>query len=463
MASLEHRLLSSTLAVSAAVYLVSGAGFYALLRQSAYQDMHKSLNTQLELMKGLLEEQADGSIELELNEVRSGNYVQKFSGRYFLVLAPGQAPILSGSLAGRMPPYVAGLFRDAAPHFNEATGPRGEPLLVLSEIVPFDGKELRLLAAESMVATRGWLTRVLVVLGVGVPTALLALLGVLALTVKLGLRPLHRLIAELEGFDVQRQTALSAPPADQARELRELAGAFNRLLNRISSLRQAEAQLLQDVSHQMKTPVTVILSTCDVMLQRLRAPEMYQDALEQIRQTGANMRQLLNRLLSVAHLDAENRHTLQLRRLDLSALVTRTLEMLERLAQQHRRAIDWIATGPVWIRGDSARLTELLLILGENALLYSPTGSRIRIVLDVQGEQALLWVYNPGPRLSERDLPHVFERFYRGENADNTEGTGLGLAIADQIVGLHQGEIRLRSPEAGGVEVCVTLPLGRSR
>lgn len=466
--SLQHRLILATLGVSAAVYLVSAGAFYLMLHQSAYSSVRETLSNQLELVKGMLEKdpadehEPEGKIELELSEVRRGKYVERFSGRYFVVQVPGQPPILSPSLGGRMPGFAAHLpIESPNPQFLDLTGPLNEPLMVVVQTIHFEQKHLLLSVAEPLTQTRQWLQRILTVMAVGLPVSLAGLLLILWWMLRQALGPLNRLVKEIENLDAQSRETLQLEHFGLDRELHELASAFNRLLGRISHVRAAEAQLLQDVSHQLKTPVTVILSTCDVMLQRLRAPEMYQEALDQIRQTGASMRQLLNRLLSVAHLDAENRRALQARALELNELVSTAIGLIQPLADSKEIGIDFVPGDALSLEGDSGRLTELLLILLENALIYSPAGSRIRVGVTAKPGWAQLSVRDQGPGIPAEDLPHLFERFYRGARATQTEGTGLGLAIAEQIVALHAGRIEAHS-RADGAEFLVALPLART-
>lgn len=460
--SLQRRLMVAVLSVSALIYLVSASSFYGVLHHSSYRAIQDALNVQLELVKGLLEKEENGTVELELSEIRSGNYVEKFSGRYFLVMVPGQPPILSGSLGGKFPDFGGQLpLHNPMASFLNAKGPMEEPLMLLTQTVRFANRDVLLAVAEPLSQTQKWLTRVLVLLLLGLPFALLLLLVLVGWVIKLGLGPLNRLVKEIESFDFQNQADLQLEKTDRVWELQELARAFNSLLERIYHVRRAEEQLLQDVSHQLKTPVTVILTTCDVMLQRQRQADMYQEALEQIRLTGWNMRQLLGRLLSTAHLSSESRRMLTLEVISLEQVVEQALAMIQPLALKKHIILNYRSEQPALVNGDLTRLIEVLVILLENALLYSPEGSEVSLFTRVKETFACLSVQDQGPGIPAEDLPHLFERFYRGNNAKDTEGSGLGLAIAQQIAQLHHGRISVDTIPGQGTEFILNLPVQR--
>lgn len=459
-ASLQQRLIWTVLGVSGLIYCLSAATFYGLLYMRTYASLQNSLKTQLELVAGMLEvEEGKHQIQMELDEVRIGLYAHKFSGRYFLVLVPGQKPILSGSLDGQVPQFGLNLPATQKPQLLRRQGPLQEPLLVLTQTVNFERRQVTLAVAESLSQSQQWLRRVLFFLLLGVPLVLLVLLLSVAAALKYTLRPLRHLVTALENFEFQHQKELQVSEAEKIWELRELTHAFNGLLQRLQRLRQTETQLLQDVSHQLKTPVTVILSTCDVILRRPREAPVYLEALEQIHAMGTKLRQILQRLLSTAHMDSEQRQHIQIQPLQIESAVQQALEMLLPLAQKKQIALSFLPSDLLpLIEGEELRLLEVLVILLENALAYSPAASEIVIEAGVQKHEVWIRISDGGTGIPTAELPYIFERFFRGRNAQGHEGSGLGLAIARHIMDLHRGRIEVASDLGQGSVFTLFFP-----
>lgn len=463
--SLQNRLIVWVLGVTGLIYLLSALLLYETLELSASQQLQKALNHQLELVSGLLEEEDDGRvIELELDSLKSGDFVDLFSGRYYLVLVPNQTPILSASLGGQLPLFMQSVRKGTQPQFQVLKGPQQEKLMVLSQTILFAHREIQVVVAESLTETQAWLTQIRTALCVGVPIVLLLLGGVIWAVVRWGLLPLQGLIADIHGFELQDAAALPPQAGRPVKELQQLGQAFDALIGRIVRVRQAEERLLQDVSHQLKTPVTVILSSCDVILQRERTAAKYQQALEQIRSTGRDMAVLLKRLLSAAHLASDAQQYLQLAPVLLENLAEQAMQMVQPFAEQKGLVLRLQAENRLWVRGDQTRLRELLIILLENAILYSPAETEIRLSVQAEGGWGVLTVQDQGPGIAEADLPHIFSRFYRGTLAQGQPGTGLGLSIALQIAHLHQGELSVShsSGNASGKGACFRLCLPRT-
>lgn len=457
--SLKSRLVTLVLGVTTLIYLLSAFVLYESLEISATSSLRQMLDHQLELVTGLLEEEDDGRrIELELEALTSGDFVELFSGRYYVVLVPGQAPILSASLGGHLPDFMRHITpQGPEPKEHLLHGPQGDKLMILSQTIHFARRDIQVIVAESFAETKVWLHKIRTSLLLGIPLALLLMLALVWWVVSWGLRPLYGLIQGIHAFDPQHDAAL--PPRDlrTASELQQLAGAFDSLIARMHQVRQAEEHLLLEVSHQLKTPVTVILSTCDVMLQRERPATGYQNALEQIRATGRDMRTLLTRLLSAAHLASEGRRSLTLAPVTLKSVAAQAIRMMQPFADQKQIALEAITEPGPEVLADAGRLIEAVVILLENAIHYSPSDTTILVTTSGSAQQALLSVRDQGPGISEQDLPLVFTRFFRGAQAEGTEGSGLGLTIAQQIAQLHHGELSVISQPGRGA--CFTLSL----
>jgi two-component system OmpR family sensor kinase len=168
------------------------------------------------------------------------------------------------------------------------------------------------------------------------------------------------------------------------------------------------------------------------------------------------MARLVSELLALARADAGV--PLTVRPVDLDNVVLETFQQARQLASGQRLVLD--AIEPVSLRGDEDRLRQLLLILLDNALKYTPAGGEVRLRMTRTPGHAEMTVRDSGAGIPADALPHVFERFYRADSARSPDpgGSGLGLAIAQVIARQHGGDIAIRSQPGQGTEVTVRLP-----
>ncbi len=456
MRSLRSRLLFTVIGMTLVVYVLSAIGLYEYLEYKEESNLKATLSQQWELVAGLIEEEDDGQrIELELDQLTSGKFVERYSGRYYVVEVSGQSPILSLSLGGSWPEFAN---QQSSTQIFESVGPAHEELLVMSQDYTFAQRQIRVTVAESRADVERWLEAIRQALLFGLPVLLLILGLLLIWVIHLAFKPLEHLIQQLADFDFYQQSELKQSEHEVV-EIRKLNTAFNKLLSRFQKIRASEEQLLMDVSHQLKTPLTVILSTCDIILRRERESERYKQALKQVQDTGRGMRTLINRLLSAAHLSSENRQMEHFRVCDLNEIARDAVKKAQFLSQQKEVSLNFYGDDALLIDGIAERLEELLLILIENAVLYSPPNTEIRVSTQKQSQEAVLQIKDQGPGISAEDIPFIFQRFFRGKNTVSIPGTGLGLTLAKQIVELHKGKISVVQHGEGGSCFQCVFPL----
>ena len=145
---------------------------------------------------------------------------------------------------------------------------------------------------------------------------------------------------------------------------------------------------------------------------------------------------------------------------DLCEMTRASVDKAQFLAQQKEITLHFAGEAPAWIAGNPERLEELILILIENAVLYSPKGTCIQVRVQMrQNTQAVLSVIDQGPGIPPEEVPLIFQRFFRGQQNAQVPGTGLGLALAEQIVQLHKGEITVLPVAEGGSCFQCAFPL----
>ena len=218
-----------------------------------------------------------------------------------------------------------------------------------------------------------------------------------------------------------------------------------------------QQRFLSDASHELKTPLTVILSSADLLAESLPEGEQMTYA-ENIRSESRRMKKLVESMLTLARAD-DGEHRLVFSPLDWSDLVTDTALLFEPVAFEAGRELLYSIQDGLTVNGDSDRLRQLTAILLDNAIKYASAGDPIRLSLTGEGSSARLTVSNGGAPLPPEVLSHLFDRFYRADSArSGTEGFGLGLSIAQSIAVQHRGSIRCESDERS-TRFIVTLPL----
>jgi two-component system OmpR family sensor kinase len=255
--------------------------------------------------------------------------------------------------------------------------------------------------------------------------------------------------------DLSRRISYQGSPDD---EVGQLIHAFNQTLARLENLFNTQRRFLADVGHELRTPLTVIKGNVDLMR---RMAETEDDSLVSIENEVDRLTRLVGDLLLLAQAES-GKLPLDKRIVELDTLVLDAFNQMSVLARDKLR----LRVGEidqVLVCGDQDRLKQVLVNLIGNAINYTPTGGAVTVGLGKVGDQAKLTVHDTGPGIPAEDLPHVFERFYRGEKSRTRsrdgKGFGLGLSIAYWIVRNHGGRIEVDSKEGQGTTFCAWLPL----
>lgn len=225
-----------------------------------------------------------------------------------------------------------------------------------------------------------------------------------------------------------------------------------------------QQQFVADASHELKTPLTVILANTDILRAHPDKSVGEQEKwLEYIRAEAERMRGLVENLLFLAKTDATATAT-QHCRLSLSDVTWSCLLPFESVAYEKGVRLSADVTDDVTVFGDKRQLEQLLVILLDNACKYTDAGGTVTVQLRTAGDKLRLTVNNVGGAiLSKEEQAHLFERFYRVDKARTREqgGYGLGLSIAQSIAEVHNGKIAVESSAEQGTTFTVTLPLAK--
>jgi signal transduction histidine kinase len=216
-----------------------------------------------------------------------------------------------------------------------------------------------------------------------------------------------------------------------------------------------QQQFISNASHELRTPLTLMRANADYAL-RSSSTDEREKSLHDIVGEVDYMNRLVEDLLLLSRLDA-HRLTLANEPVVLEELLNETARQVEKLAATKSVSLNVESTAGT-VRGDRVRLRQVLLILLDNALRFTPSGGTIRMASKVNNREVVITVADSGPGIPPEHLPHIFDRFYQvpGQTGDE-RGNGLGLSIAKGLVEAHHGKIGITSQPGKGTSVRIVL------
>jgi signal transduction histidine kinase len=365
----------------------------------------------------------------------------------------------SANFEGINQPFDPSALQSSDPMFRDVLW-QDIHLRVLSVPLEIGGRPIGTLQLASSLAVVDATLRALVtVLLVGsvIAIALAALIG--WLSTKRALAPLEAVtqtaLQITRADDLSRRISYQGPADD---EVGQLITTFNQTLARLENLFHTQRRFVADVGHELRTPLTVIKGNVDLM-RRMGCSD--DESLVGIENEVDRLTRLVGDLLLLAQAES-GKLPLDRRLVELDGLVLEGIQQMSVLARD-KLQLRLGEFDQVQVCGDQDRLKQVLVNLIGNAINYTPSGGEVVVGLSKVAKQAKLTVHDTGPGIPSEDLPHVFERFYRGEKSRTRsrdgKGFGLGLSIAYWIVRNHAGRIEVDSKENQGTTFVVWLPL----
>jgi signal transduction histidine kinase len=295
---------------------------------------------------------------------------------------------------------------------------------------------------------------------------LLILTGfVLFYLLRRGLEPLYELAEQASQISVKSWNLGTSSQARHVRELAPLVSAIESSLNGLEQSFTQQRQFVSDAAHELKTSVAVIKSSLQLLTMRSRSAKEYEAGLERVQLDSNRMEELVATMLTLARLEDEMQPPQTLQSVDLSEVLRDVTEQFQTLAEINQIRLAVRTNGPALVFADPDQLSVLCSNLLQNALQHSTSGSEVRAIVLVRESSAELRIEDDGHGIEPEILPHVFDRFYRGDpsRSRRTGGTGLGLAVSKAIVLRCHGSIRLESKPGYGTSAVVILPLAPKR
>jgi signal transduction histidine kinase len=247
-------------------------------------------------------------------------------------------------------------------------------------------------------------------------------------------------------------------------ELHELTASFNGLLTRLQESFERQKRFTGEASHQLRTPLSGMLGQIEVALRRERLPEEYRHALETARAQAERMRGIVESLLFLTRADAEAALP-NPEPFELTSWLEGHMAQWDGLPRRADLQYETRPRQPMWVSAHRALLEQAIDNLVDNACKYSDAGSPVALSLAREGARAVLTVQDRGCGISEEDLRHIFEPFFRSPEARRRGigGVGLGLAVTARTVAAFGGRVEARSRLGEGSRFSIYLPLAREQ
>jgi heavy metal sensor kinase len=248
------------------------------------------------------------------------------------------------------------------------------------------------------------------------------------------------------------------PESGSGDEADSLARTLNRTIARLEDAYARQTRFASDASHELRTPVAVVLAQCDVALRRPRTDAEYRAALEEVRAAAKRMGELIEGLMVLARPEGSagppRRETI-----DLAETARAAVAALDGASRDAAIAVRVETSGDCAVAGDPRLVDVLVRNVVANAVAYSDRGGEVAVTVTGRADDVALAVRDRGIVIAPDELPHVFERFHRGDaaRARNASGAGLGLALVRRIAELHGGTAEVTSDAERGTIVTATL------
>lgn len=246
-------------------------------------------------------------------------------------------------------------------------------------------------------------------------------------------------------------------------EIGELASTINEMIGRLEKSFRQIKQFTADASHELKTPLTVLKGEMEVALRARDDKARFRQTIESSLEEIDRMSYIVRNLLDLARMDAEKGANPK-ELVNIDEVIKERCEQLMRQAFDKGISLSIIKSMPAVVYGDYVRIGQLISNLIDNAIKYSEAGGRVEVSVEAAGENAVIKVSDAGIGISEEDIAHVFDRFYRADKARSSDdngvgGAGLGLSICKEIVESYNGTIDVKSARGSGAIFTVRLPL----
>jgi heavy metal sensor kinase len=455
--SIRFRLTAAFTAILACIFLLAGIGLWLTLQQSINHTADEELRSRLRALRSYVELKTKGSrVQHLVHELEEGVDTGAMGANMALADQSGKWLYRSPSAHWDLPLVDRKTLGNDG--ISRTLNVNGEHFRVLMAPLSIGMAQLGLSLHEfdEMLKHFAWL------IGLVSPLFLaLAALGGFWMSGR-ALKPVDRIATAATQISASNLSE-RLPSSKNGDELDRLSMALNRMLERLENAFNRITQFTADASHELRTPIAVIRTTAEVIGSRPRSAEEQERAWKMIVTQTERTQQLIENLLTLARADV-GAGELTFEKVDLATLVADARDEMAIIANAKNITLSLLSTSSCTIQGDPEALHRLLLILLDNAVKFTAPGGLVQVSVRnsaTGSPTAEIQIQDNGIGISQEDLPHIFDRFYRvsKDRSRKTGGAGLGLSIAQWIVDSHCGQIHVASVLGRGSIFSVSLPI----
>ena len=452
--AVNHRSLAFRLAVwyallLSATFALVGTGMFYGLDQYLRSNLRDSLRRRSSQVEQILSQSPAEITDAAIQAAINTRVAPEFNNRLVRVTrAPSILVYRSGSPADHsFDPQAVPLFAGAWPLKNAVrrmTVPKPGLLISATTLSTASGQYL-IEMGTSLNSIDAVQERLLSLLGLLLPVLVVCAAGGGYLLVNWALRPVDQMSHTAEQMSVQHlESRLPVVPTGDA--LERLSLSLNHMLSRLRDSVQTSRRFLADASHELRTPLTVIKGELEEIVGSDAVQGEVRERIGSVLEEVARLEHLVSGLLALSRLDAGDAQR-EWVDVDLAQLASSTVEQMRLMAEDRGIQVELSILRPVVVRGDRGRLKQVIVNLLDNAIRFTPRGGAVTLLTNEADGYILLEVRDTGIGIPAGAIPHVFDRFFRVDDARSREdgGAGLGLSIVKSICSAHGAEIELDS------------------